>query len=244
MIPKTIHYIWLGGRDFTATQLMIINSWKRNLPDYKFVEWNEKNIPYDYLCSKNLFFKECWERRLWAFVADYLRLWILNQYGGIYLDTDVEIVKNLDPLLNNKAFMGYEAGSKELGEYIGTGVIGAEKKNESINRLLSFYDKEIWNTEDYINTIIFKKLYMVNKEYFFSDIELYPRQYFSPYSPYDYVTGKSIETATTFAIHWYSSKWGMSLKGYTFITTKSIKNSLIREIVKLKRVVGFMKTRN
>lgn len=241
MIPKVIHYIWLGGKELSASQLMAINSWKRNLSDYKIIEWNEKKIPINELCKKNHFFKKCWQLKLWAFASDYLRLWILKNYGGIYLDTDVEITRNLDPFLNDSCFMGYEAGNQELGEFIGTGIIGAEKGNETISKLLSFYDEEIWHTADYVNTVLFKRLYLKHKDKYFPDAKIYPRQYFSPYSPSDYVKGKNIETPNTFAIHWYRYSWGMNLKGYMFITTKSIDNKLILEVVKIKRILGFIK---
>ena len=131
MIPKKIHYIWFGKKNKNKLTEICINSWKRTLIDYEIIEWNEQNIDIEKLCNSNKFFKKCYELKLWAFVSDYLRLYILYNEGGIYLDTDVEVLKKYDELLNNQVFMGFEEG-----EYIGTSVIGSEKHNPLIEEEL------------------------------------------------------------------------------------------------------------
>lgn len=151
MIPKKIHYIWLGGKPKNKLTEVCINTWKRNLLDYRIIEWNESNIDLANLCNENRFLKKCVELKLWAFVSDYLRLWILENQGGIYLDTDVEVLKPFDPLLNQHVFMGYEANN-----FVGTAVIGAEKGNTLIARLLEFYNDDIWDVDFINNPIIFK----------------------------------------------------------------------------------------
>lgn len=240
MIPKVIHCVWLGNEIIPMEVQKNINDWKQKLPNYSMNIWTEKNIPLTKLRNENKFLNECYKRKLWAFVSDYIRLWILYNYGGIYLDTDVEIIKNFDPLLTNRGFMGYEAGNEKLGEYIGSGVIGAEKGNKTIKRLLSFYDGMIWNEEEFINTIIFKKLYLQDPT-IFSEIKIYPRYFFAPYSPYDNYDDVKKINDKTYAIHRYSANWGLSLKGYLFITTKTIKNPLKRNLIKIKRIIGYMK---
>ena len=185
MISKKIHYIWLGNDRLSSFSKMCINSWRRNLPDYEIIEWNEKNLNLKKLIKDNLFLEKCYKYKLWAFMSDYLRLYILYNEGGIYFDTDVEVVRSLDPLLENKCFFGFENGDKianNLGDYICTGIIGAEKYNFTIKKLLDFYDDGIWYTREYVNTIVFKELYLLDNN-IFKDCTIYPVDYFSPYQP-------------------------------------------------------------
>lgn len=238
MIPKVIHYIWLGGKPEPTSVLMMINSWRRHLLDYKIVKWDESNIPIEKLRKENKFFDKCCKYNLYAFMSDYLRLWILYNYGGIYMDTDVEVVKSFDPLLNNKGFIGYEKGNSEYGELIGTGTIGAEKKNRTIKFFLDYYKSSIWNEEEYINTVILKKMYISNSDKF-DDIEIMSVETFAPYSPYNEKTEELVENPNTYAIHWYKKDWGLTPRGYMFISTKYIKNPVLRNILKIRRYIGY-----
>lgn len=237
MIPKTIHCIWLGKGSLPCRSSAFIKLWKRKLPDYTIKIWNEDNLPITEECSRNKYLRECYKRKLYAFVSDYFRLWILFNYGGIYLDTDVEILNSFDSLLTSKGFMGFEAGNAQIGEYIGSGIIGAERGNKTIKKLLSFYKHEVWHEKEYVNTIIFKKLYLRDPSVF-DDIKIYSRGTFSPYSPYDINFPISNNTYT---IHWYSTNWGLSLKGYIFLTTKYLRNPLEKNIIKIKRTIGYIK---
>lgn len=142
MIPKIIHYIWLGSNVKPNIVNICINSWKKELPDYEIIEWNENNLNLDEIAAENRFFAECRKRKLWAYMADYLRLKILYEYGGIYFDTDVQVLKSFNSLLNERAFIGYEAEN-----YIGTGVIASEKGSGAIKNFLEFYNDEIWNSK-------------------------------------------------------------------------------------------------
>lgn len=244
MIPKKIHYIWLGNGKLNNTSLICINSWKRHLPDYEIVCWDEKSLNLEKLMAENKFLRQCYHYKLWAFMSDYLRLYVLYNYGGIYLDTDVEVVKCFDPLLKYPCFMGYEVGDYEnndLGDYIGTGTIGAEKHSKTIKRLLDFYNDEVWNTKDYINTIIYKKIYM-REPFSFNECKIFPIDYFSPYNPAKEKLD-IIESPNTFSIHWYNASWGMNRKGYAFITTKYIKNPIVLFFTRIKRTLGFIKKR-
>lgn len=240
MIPKVIHYVWLGNKEIAPKDKAFIEICKRKLPDYKVQIWNEKTLPLDRICNQNKYINQCYKRKLYAFISDYFRLWILFNYGGIYLDTDVEVLKNLDPFLKDQGFMGYEAGDENIGEYIGSGIIGAERGNKTIQKLLSFYDEKVWNEDEYINTIIFKKLYLQDPK-IFNEVKIYPREVFAPYSPYD---KKMIKSNKTFTIHKYNTNWGLSLSGYIFLTTKTIKNPLKRNLTKLKRIIGYIKRKN
>ena len=236
MIPKKIHYIWLGDGGKNKLTEVCINSWKRFLPDYEIKLWNENNIDLTKLCKNNLFLATCYKLKLWAFVSDYLRLWILEQEGGIYFDTDVEVVKSFDDLLSNKIFMGYEEGG-----YVGTAIIGAEPHNSLIKRLLKFYDDEIWNVDFINNPIIFRYL-LKNEPYIFYECHIYQQDYFSPYIFNKEYKGV-VESKETYSIHWYTQNWNMSLSGYIFIHTKHIKNPIIKLLVKLKKTCGYIRKR-
>ena len=104
MIPKKIHYCWIGGNPLPELAIKCIESWKKYCPDYEIIEWNEKN--YDF--RKNQFMREAYDEKKWGFVPDYARLDIIYEHGGIYLDTDVEIIKPLDSLLKEQGFAGME----------------------------------------------------------------------------------------------------------------------------------------
>lgn len=242
MIPKVINYVWVGGKELPSSTKMVINTWRRNLPDYKIIQWNEKNLPINQLKKDNKFFRKCCEYKLYAFMSDYLRLWILFNYGGIYLDTDVEVLKKFDPLLKNEGFIGFEVGDKKIGEYIGSGIIGAQKGNETIKKLLDFYKEEIWNSQEYVNTIIYKKIYLRDNN-IFKNMTIYPRNYFAPYSPYETqaTINHVVENKDSYTIHWFNANWNLSRKGYIFITTKYINNPILKALIKVKRYLGYKK---
>ena len=109
MIPKIIHYCWFGGNPLPKSAIKCIESWKKYLPDYEIKEWNESNFDF----SKCAYAREAAEKKKWAFVSDYARFKILYQYGGLYFDTDVEVIKPLDDIIAAGPFMGAEnfAGS-------------------------------------------------------------------------------------------------------------------------------------
>src|SRR5699024_3155952 len=125
MIPKIIHYCWFGGNPLPEKEQKCIASWRKYCPDYEIIEWNENNFDI----NQNMYIKQAADEKRWAFVSDFARLDVIYRFGGIYLDTDVEIIRNLDPLLRNKAFVGIDNVTGE--EYsINTGLgFGAEKKN-------------------------------------------------------------------------------------------------------------------
>ncbi len=121
MIPKTIHYCWFGRNPKPKLAEKCIRSWKRRCPDYEIIEWNEDN--YD-ISSAPLFVRQAYEKKKWGFVPDYIRLDLINRFGGIYLDTDVEVLKRLDCFLENKSFFGLENN-----KYVALGLgFGAEKE--------------------------------------------------------------------------------------------------------------------
>ena len=133
MIPKKIHYCWFGGNPLPELAQKCIASWKKYCPDYEIIEWNETN--YD--ITKNNYMNQAYENKRWGFVPDYARLDIIYTHGGIYLDTDVELIKPIDELLTLKAFAGVEQNS----EYVALGLgFGAEKEHPTIKALRDYYD--------------------------------------------------------------------------------------------------------
>ena len=132
MIPKIIHYCWFGGGIKPESVIKCIQSWRKYCPEYEIVEWNENNL--DINCNK--YTKQAYEQKAWGFVPDYLRLFIVYTFGGIYLDTDVQVIKPLDPLLNNKAFAGFEDD-----EHVALGLgFGAEKGCDFLKQHMELYD--------------------------------------------------------------------------------------------------------
>lgn len=134
MIPKIIHYCWFGRGKKSELIQRCTESWKKHLPDYEIIEWNEENFDVN-ICK---YTKQAYEAKKWAFVADYARLIALQEYGGIYLDTDMELFKSFDEFLDNDFFAGFE--SKDI---IAAGVIGAIPNNDIVEKLVSSYsDRE------------------------------------------------------------------------------------------------------
>ena len=140
MIPKIIHYCWFGDADKEKYLSKYVNKWGKVLRDYQIIEWNEKNFD---LKKSPRFVQEAYQKRKYAFVSDYVRLYALNQMGGIYLDTDIEVIKCFDDILNNDFFIGFENE-----KYIATCVIGAQKGNMLIKYFMSFYEYRKFINED------------------------------------------------------------------------------------------------
>jgi mannosyltransferase OCH1-like enzyme len=131
MIPKIIHCVWFGRGEKSERAKLCIDSWKKYLPDYKIIEWNEDNFDINY----NNWTKKSYENKKYAFTSDVARLWALYNYGGIYMDTDVEVYKPLDEFLNEEGFTGFEDIN-----YPVTATLGAEKGNPVIKKMLDYYD--------------------------------------------------------------------------------------------------------
>jgi len=131
MIPKIIHYCWFGPKKMSNTDKKCIKSWKKYLPDYKLMLWNEQNSPIE-----AQFVKDALAAKKYAFVADYVRIWALNQYGGIYMDTDMLVLKNLDDFLVSDDFLG-----KEDETTTNAAIIGAKQGSKFIAKAMQFYNK-------------------------------------------------------------------------------------------------------
>ena len=208
MIPKVIHYIWFGRGKKNELIENCIASWKKYCPDYEIKEWNEDNFDI----NSNQYVKEAYENKKWAFVSDYVRLYALYSEGGIYLDTDCEILCSIDKFLNDNAFSGYETANT-----IPTAIMGAEKGNEWIKNLIDYYnDKSFYNEDGSLDlttnvvTIsnITKSKYNCNFNGQLIEVKnvfkIYPADYFCPK---DCNTGVINLTENTVAIHHFNASW-------------------------------------
>lgn len=212
MIPKVIHYCWFGGNPLPESAKKCIASWEKFFPDYEIREWNESN--FDINCCA--YVKEAYKEKKWAFVSDYARFWILYNEGGIYFDTDVEVIREFDDIVERGPFMGCEVsldGSIGIAPGLGLGVeanmslfkeildyyhtLHFIKENGELNTTITVVDntttvlvKHDWKPREMIQTV--------------SGVTIYPPEYFCPM---DYVTGKIKITENTYSIHHYMASW-------------------------------------
>lgn len=229
-IPKTVHYCWFGKNKKPSIVEHCINSWRNNLEGYEIIEWNEDNFKvedYD-------FSKKAYGDKKWAFVADYCRLWVLYNYGGIYLDTDMEVLRGLDDLLINNSFGGIE-------DYlINCSIWGCKKDDNFIGEVLTYYnnlDYEAYRGNlmklaipIHITEIANKygyKLNYNNISYFLDNIAIYPKEYFYPKR---HSWQKPLITENTYTVHHYEGSWR---KPYQIIRSK-IKANLLKFISRFR----------
>lgn len=207
IIPKRIHYCWFGNSEKPKFICDCINTWKTVLNDYEIIEWNENNFNINI----NKYVKEAYEQKKYAFVSDYVRVYALYNYGGIYFDTDVTVFKKFDDLLENDSFWGFEEKN-----YIATSTIGAKKGNKLIKKFLDSYENKSFLKEDgaidtLTNVAIVSKIISnlgVKLDGTFQKVEniaaVYPQEYFSPY---DYINCYSKKTDKSYAMHHFYKSW-------------------------------------
>lgn len=208
MIPKIIHYCWYGKSNMPPLSQNCINSWRSHLADYEFIEWGEGNSPI----SSHKYMKKAYDDKMWAFVADYMRMLALYKYGGIYLDTDMEIIKNLDPLLDMNSFAGYESDGQ-----VSAGLIACKAGDEFIKSCLNYMDAEAERGPLAYTSIPRIMQSILDKGD--NKIDIFPTDYFYPYNPWD--KKKNVKqlmysdiTKNTYAIHHWSASW---VKPKTFL---------------------------
>ena len=214
MIPQIIHYCWFGRNPLPESAQKCIASWRKFLPDYEIKEWNEDNfdvniIPYT---------QQAYEAGKYAFVSDYARFWILYHYGGLYFDTDVEVIKPMDDIIDRGAFMGLEIDGTKKGTTIainpGLG-LGAELEMSIYEEIIEgFHSLNFYNSDGSRN--IFTMIPMITSLFLqyglqcnglvqtVKGVTIYPQKYFNPL---DCMTGVLNVYSETVSIHWYSASW-------------------------------------
>lgn len=206
MIPKKIHYCWFGGNPLPELAQKCIASWKKYCPDYEIIEWNESN--FDLNCCD--YVKEAYQAKKWAFVSDVARLYALVNYGGIYMDTDVEVLKPLDDILGYEAVSGFEAV-----DAIPTGLMACEAQQPMFVELLRDYDHAHFVKEDgsydtstnvvrITNACLKYGLVLNNTKQTVNGFTLFPKDYFCPKD----ARTKALEvTSNTYTIHHFDGSW-------------------------------------
>lgn len=207
MIPKIIHFIWFGGKEYPDKIKFCMESWKKYLPEYEFMLWNEDSFDI----NMTRFTREAYEHKKWAFVSDFVRVWALNKFGGIYLDTDIEVLRPFDDaILCHKVLLGTDRDGAL------TALMGSEPEQEIWQKVLDHYNAMTFVKEDgtlnttvnntYIQDILSQNGFVAeNKRQSLSNgIEIYPNEYFHVV---DALTGNEYRTKNSYAIHWHTYTW-------------------------------------
>ena len=241
MIPKRIHYCWFGRGEKPKLAEKCIKSWKKYCPDYEIIEWNEDNFDV----NLNPYTKWCYENRKYAFLSDYVRLWVVNQKGGVYFDTDVEVIRNIDFLLDDQAFFGFETGGTDVSNpknadtntglafgSVASGLaFGSVASGLALQMMLQEYEELLDGKHGVVmcpklNTAALVKLGLRRNGFYqkFSWGTVYPKEYFNPYES---TTGRLNKTKNTVSIHWYM--------GSCLTTKQKIRSAISKP---LHRVLG------
>lgn len=208
MIPKKIHYCWFGKNPKPKLAKKCIASWKKYCPDYEIIEWNEENFDV----NRNGYTRMCYEQKKYAFLSDYVRLLVVAEHGGVYFDTDVELIRPIDPLLENGAFFCFET-SECINSGLGFGTVA---HGVAITAMLKEYDFLLDGSEGtrgcpILNTSALVKLGLERNGTLqqVGEATILPSDYMNPF---DAATGRMTKTANTVSIHWYSAAWRSPLR--------------------------------
>ena len=246
MIPKILHYIWFGNNPLTPLADECLSSWKAAMPDWEIMRWDETNFD---IAAAPVYVRKAYEAKKYAFVSDYVRLWALEQYGGVYVDTDVKVLKRYDSLLCDTAFIGMEESKAHLP---GTCVIGCEAHCQWVRDMLALYDDIEFvkpdGSLDMTTNVQRMGLAMVRhglkveggewKEVQYLEewgLRVYTHDYFSPITS----TRVMRKTQNTYSIHYFAESWrdGKRERAWRDWTiTREIVNALVQLKRKLKRV--------
>ena len=235
MIPKIIHYCWFGRGEMPELAQQCIASWHQHMPDWEYKLWNEddfdvNSVPYT---------KEAYEAKKYAFVSDYVRLWALNNEGGLYLDTDVMVFKPFDDLLEHKAFAGFE-GSKHLP--VGTCVMASQARGLWVGEILAAYKNRHFVIKDgvcdlttnvqFITALMAEQGFVQDgQEQEYKDLHIFPVEYFCPRQ----TTGEYLRTGNTYSDHLGIGSWAEKRGGWKAQLAKLIGQRGMTQMIKMKR---------
>lgn len=212
MIPKVIHYFWFGGKPLTELACKCIASWKRYLPDYEICRWDESNFDVNIIS----YTRDAYAAGKYAFVSDYARFRVLYDHGGVYFDTDVEVLKPMSDVLANGPYMGFESTGKEDQLAVNPGLgMAAMPAMELFAKILLRYESLPFTIEEgRLNpyTMIPLVTDLLKKQGLKGDggiekaagFRIYPPDWFNPF---DDATGRMRKTSNTRSVHWYSKTW-------------------------------------
>jgi len=252
MIPKKIFYVWGAYDDKKRDVLACMQSWRQNCQDYEIVEINENSVEYfDFQkeLQQNKWFRTVFEKKMWAYVADYIRVKVLYDNGGIYLDTDVTVIKNFDKFLNDPAFVGIQCSGR--WNYVEPAILGAQRGNKFLHEITEFYNDEIWTQPIYTMPQIFEHyLQRMYNIYRFppkqkqtliktNDIYIYPERIFIPFEFGQKFSPECVEK-DTHTIHWFGGSWLKPDIEY-FLKNKHKNTSFISSKIKRYYVIKLFK---
>lgn len=243
MIPKIIHYCWFGRNPLPPLAIKCIESWKKYLPDYEIKEWNEDNFDVDMIA----YTKEAYAAKKYAFVSDYARFWILYKYGGLYFDTDVEIIKPMDEIIACGPFMGCEDEPNDTSvANVAPGLgLGVNSGLSFYKEMLDLYSSKSFQKDSGINTttvveyttqlLLEKGLKNINEIQLVDNIFIYPKEYFCPLN---YKTRQLEITDKTLTIHHYMASWLTPWMKFKINLSKLLGKKVTDFLIRIKGIVN------
>lgn len=232
MIPKIIHYCWFGRGELPRLMKKCLKSWKKFCPDWEVILWNEDNFDV----NSTLWTKQAYEAKKYAFVSDYVRLKALNEMGGVYLDTDVELVQSIDKFLSHEAFSGFEQS-----DTVQTGIIGAEANHPVIQSWLDYYTGRAYlvngqpemapNVSFITENMRARGLKFDDSYQLIDGIAIYPQTVFCPLSA---VSIEKKITADTCVLHYFTSTWRSDKAKKDFARVKRHQKKWYRALIWLR----------
>ena len=243
MIPRIIHYCWFGEKPLSELAQKCIESWKIYCPEYQIIRWDETNFNIDY-CA---YTKEAFDNKKWAFITDVVRLYVLYMYGGIYMDTDVEVIKSIDSILGYQCVSGFESETA-----VPTGLIASEKANPFIKKLLDEYDEIHFirddgsldmttNVKRITKACVSAGLVLNNTMQTVNGFTILPKDYLCPKNC---VTKELQITDNTMTIHHFDGSWHTDEEKFIFETYGKLKQKYTNNVAhKIAIFKGYMKFR-
>lgn len=232
MIPKIIHYCWFGNNPISTKHQSFIDGWKDKLIDYNFKLWNESNTPMSLS-----YLKKAYKNKNWANISNYVRLYAIYQEGGIYLDTDIEVLKSFDDLLNQRCFLGFEVDQVEANHAINNAVIGAIPKHPVIGEIMDKLLQEFDGTEQaHLSSPVLTTRILRDKglnsygDQYLDDVHLYPKEYFYPFAWNEQFSPECIQD-NTYCVHFMDMSWKKPAQNFSLVKfMKSIIHNLRKNI--------------